>query len=62
MTALKDKIVNIPIKDDDIVNTITSLPRTPEEAGLIEVDLKRKVEYKNSHVKQLINPKKTIHI
>ena len=43
-TALKDKIINIPIKDDDIVNTITSLPRTPDEAGLIEVDLKRKVE------------------
>merc|ERR1711954_418601 len=41
-TALKDKIINIPIKDDDIVNTITSLPRTPDEAGLIEVDLKRK--------------------
>ena len=57
-TALKDKIINIPIKDDDIVNTITSLPRTPDEAGLIEVDLKRKVEYKNSHIKQLINPRK----
>ena len=31
---------------------------TPNEAGLIEVDLKRKVEYKNSHTRQLINPKK----
>ena len=27
-TALKDKIINIPINEDDIVNTITSLPRT----------------------------------
>ena len=43
-TALKDKIINIPVNEDDIVNTITSLPRTPNEAGLIEVDLKRKVE------------------
>ena len=57
-TALKDKIINIPVKEDDILNTMTSLPRTPDEAGLIEVDLKRKVEYKNSHIKQLINPKK----
>ena len=57
-TALKDKIINIPINEDDIVNTITSLPRTPDEAGLIEVDLKRKVEYKNSHIKQLIDPQK----
>ena len=38
-TALKDKIINVPVKDDDIVNTMTRLPRTPNEAGLIEVDL-----------------------
>ena len=37
---------------------MTRLPRTPNEAGLIEVDLKRKIEYSNSHVRQLINPDK----
>ena len=57
-TALKDKIINIPIQDDDILNTVTRLPRTPSEAGLIEVDLKRKMEYKNSHIKKLIDPQK----
>ena len=57
-TALKDRIVNVPVNDDDIINTVTQLPRTPAEAGLIEVDLKRKKEYKTSHVKQLIDPKK----
>ena len=57
-TALRDKIVNVPINEDDIINTITRLPRTPQEAGMIEVDLKRKVEYQNSHQKQLINPDK----
>ena len=57
-TALKDKIINVPVKEDDILNTITKLPRTPNEAGLVEVDLKRKVEYQNSHLKQLINPEK----
>ena len=57
-TALKDKVINVPVHEDDIVNTITSLPRTPNEAGLIEVDLKRKVEFKNSHIKQLIDPSK----
>ena len=57
-TGLKDRIVNVPIKDDTIMNTVTKLPRTPAEAGLIEVNLKRKLEYKNSHVKQLIDPKK----
>ena len=49
-TALKDKIINVPVKDDDIINTMTSLLRTPHGAGLIEVDLKRKVEF--------IDPKK----
>ena len=57
-TALKDKIINVPINEKDIINTITHLPRTPMEAGLIEVDLKRKVEYQNSHKKQLIDPQK----
>ena len=57
-TALKDKVINVRVHEDDIVNTITSLPRTPNEAGLIEVDLKRKVELKNSHIKQLIDPSK----
>ena len=57
-TALKDRIVNVPVHNDDILNTMMRLPRTPDEAGLIEVDLKRKVEYKNSHIQQLIDPKK----
>ena len=57
-TALKDKIVNVPINDGDILNTIKQLPRTPKNAGLIGVELKRKKEYVNTHKKQLINPKK----
>ena len=44
--------------DSDIINTVARLPRTPNEAGLIEVDLKRKVEYQNSHIRQLIDPEK----
>ena len=57
-TALKDKVINVPVNDDDVLNTITQLPRTPNEAGLIEVDFKRKIEYENSHKKQIVNPKK----
>ena len=57
-TALKDKIVNVPINEDSIINTLDQLPRTPEAAGLIGVALKRKVEYKNSHKEQLIDPQK----
>ena len=57
-TALKDRLINIPINDDDIVNTLEQMPRTPRAAGLVGVALKRKKEYKNSHKNQLIDPNK----
>ena len=59
-TALKDKVINIPINDEDIINTLDQLPRLPKEAGLIGVALKRKQEYKNTHKHQLINPKNSL--
>ena len=57
-TALKDRLINIPIDNEDIINTIEKMPRTPSEAGLIGVALKRKKEYKNTHKQQLIDPSK----
>ena len=57
-TALKDRVINVPIEEDAIINTLQQLPRTPKEAGLIGVALKRKKEYKNTHKHQLINPLK----
>ena len=59
-TATKDQIVNIPIFDQDILNTVESFPRTPEEAGIIPVRLKRKMEYKNNHIEQFISTTKNI--
>merc|ERR1712082_188643 len=61
-TALKDRLINVPINDEDILNTIENMPRTPIEAGLIGVALKRKKEYKNTHKHQLINPEKLFKI
>ena len=57
-TATKDQIVNIPIFEQDIIKTVESFPRTPEEAGIIPVKLKRKLEYKNNHIEQYISTKK----
>ena len=51
-------MINVPIEDDSIIDTLQQLPRTPKEAGLIGVALKRKKEYKNTHSHQLINPEK----
>ena len=53
-----DKCVNVPILDNDLLKTLNSLcplPRNPEDAGLIEVQLKRKLEYKNTVVKAYVN-------
>jgi hypothetical protein len=35
MSAVKDRLVNVPVAPTDIINTITNIPRTPREAGLI---------------------------
>ena len=61
-TALTDKIVDVPITDEDINNTMALLPRTPKEAGLIGVAFKRKLEYKNTHKNQLVNPEKILRM
>ena len=53
--------MNVPVGPHDVLNTIQNLPRTPTEAGIITilpVNLKRKLEYKNTHLAQLINTKK----
>ena len=57
-TALKDRTINVPIQDETINNFVRHLPRLPNEAGLIGLELKRKKEMKNTHKKQLINPSK----
>ena len=57
-TALKDILINITINDEDIINTLEQMPRTPKDAGLIGVALKRKREFKNAHKHQLVDPNK----
>ena len=58
MSAVKDKLVNVPVGPSDVLNTVTLLPRTPSEAGLIQVKFKRKLKYKNYHKFEYIDPTK----
>ena len=56
-----DRLVNVPVQPQDVINTVENLPRTPAEAGIIPivpVSLKRKLEYKTSHLVQLIDTNK----
>ena len=56
-----DRLINVPVGPQDVLNTIENLPRTPAEAGIIPiipVNLKRKLEYKTTHLTQLIDTNK----
>ena len=56
-----DRLVNVPVNPEDVLNTVENLPRTPAEAGLIPiipVNLKRKLEYKTTHLTQMIDTNK----
>ena len=58
MAACKDKLINIPISEQDVLNSVQNMPRTPNEAGLLEVKLKRKMEYNNVHKQSYVDPKR----
>ena len=45
----RSRLINIPINDSDVMQTVERLPRTPRQAGLLEIKLKRKIEYNNYH-------------
>ena len=53
--AMKDKTVNIPIYETDVIRTIESLPRTPNSAGIIPVELKRRLNFRNYHMTQYVS-------
>ena len=57
---MKDKTINIPIFESDILETIESLPRTPTSAGIIPINFKRKTEYKNNHMVQYVSVPKIV--
>ena len=45
-SAIKDKLINVPIPENIVQQTIDILPKLPTKAGLIPVKLKRKKSYK----------------
>ena len=61
-TGLKDRIINVPIAEESMMNTLVQLPRTPNEAALVGISLKRKLDMKNVHKKQLINPNRIFKV
>ena len=60
MSAIVDRVINVPLQCEDIQKTVTSLPRPPNKAGVVGVRLKRKMSYKNAHLEQFVRPNKLI--
>ena len=56
-SSLDGRVVNVPISRDSRITTIEQmkLPRTPLEGEVMIVSLKRKMEYKGSVYKELVN-------
>ena len=42
--GIKDRVIHVPLEDNDVFNTIQSLPRPPDKAALVPVHFKRFAE------------------
>ena len=60
LRAVTDKVISVPIEEIDVEKTVTVLPRSPDDAKIVAVQLKRKLEMKNSHLEAYIRPSKVI--
>ena len=54
MNSLYDRVICVPIADDDIVKTVTSLPRTSENDGYITINLKRMKSLKKNEMQETV--------
>ena len=54
--GMKDRVVNVPIEDQDVLNTIESFPRNLDEGAIIPVQFKRMKSMKNVHVAAFVKP------
>ena len=55
-SAVKDKTINVPISESNVLDTVKKFPRMPSQAGIIPVKLKRMKKYKNYIAKEYIRP------
>ena len=60
MSAMRDKTVSVPLSPADITETLTKLPRTPSDARLAIVQLKRRLNFPGVHNQQLIDIRKVM--
>ena len=56
MSCINDRVINIPISDNNISKRVSSLPKSEDNSGLVNIGLKRMIEMKNYHKHGLVNP------
>ena len=49
------KIINVPIPDDDVIKTVSNLPRRSNNDGMVNVRLKRKIEIKKPYREETVD-------
>ena len=56
-----DKVICIPLECDDVNKTVAQLPRHPDDAQIVAVQLKRRLQLKNSYLQEYLRPKVIIN-
>ena len=56
MSKMNDRVINVPMDDDDIIKTVTNLPRTEKNSGMVIVGLKRDLALKKFEKLEMISP------
>ena len=56
MESMNDRVICVPIPDDDVIKSVTSLPRTTANDGYITVNLKRMKSLKKNEMQETVQP------
>ena len=60
MEAMTDRVINVPLTDDKILETVTVLPRTLDDSFLAPIKFKKKKEWKANYAEAFVRPSKLI--
>ena len=60
MQSSNDRVICVPIQDDDVIKNVTSLPRTSANDGYITVNLKRMKSLKKNEMQEIVQPEQLL--
>ena len=56
MKGLTGKMINVPLEQSDISNSIKALPRCVDDAAVVPLQLKKKKEFKSAYAEAFVRP------